>query len=195
MKKIYAVVFALMVLFMMGMSAVALESKVIYRENGMSAHAFWSETTDSVSTDTFLSVMESKDGTDIYVDICTYDENEWSCKGGYMFTEEDVFDMDKKLEFATLSPVEIEVYDWTTGAVETLTIQAQWIGVGDITKDSNKYMSKNNDFMQKFSDTSTFREATVTGSKEDEKEDVQDLGNSEFGYLVKFKSSSMYMEK
>lgn len=195
MKKIYTVVFTLMALFMMVMSATALESKGIYRENGLAADAFWSETIDGVSTDTFLSVMESKDGTDINLFICTYDENDWSCKEGYIFTEEDVFDMDKKLEYATLSPVEIEVYDWMTGDAETLTIQAQWIGIGDIMKDNSKYMSKSNDFMQKFSGNSIYREATVTGSKEDETGIVQELENNQFGYFVKFKSAGMYMEK
>lgn len=196
MKKLFTGVFVLMVLLSLAISAEAFESKEIYREEGMAAYAVWSEYTDGVYTDKFINVMETDDGTDIYVDIWTYDENtgDSSGKWGYMFTQEDVFTIDKKLESATLSPVDIElyVYDWNTDTytVETVTIAAQWTGEGDVMKSSSKSIFKYDDFVSKYSDKSSFREATATGSINDE-----ELGTSDFGELIKFKSVSMYMEK
>jgi len=192
MKKLFAGVLMFMVLLSLAISAEAFESKEIIREEGMAAYAVWSEYTDGVYTDKFIQATTSNDGTDIFVYVWTYDENTgvWSDKFGHMFTQEDVFEIDNKLESATLSPVEIEVYDWNTGTVETITIAAQWTGEGDVIKSKSKYISKYDDFMSKYSDNSMFREATATGSINGE-----DLGTSDFGELIKFKSVSMYMEK
>lgn len=192
MKKLFTGVFVLMVLLSLAISAEAFESKEIYRNEGTAAYASWSEYTEGVYTDKFIQATTSNDGTDIFVYIWTYDENtgDWSDKWGYMFTQEDVFEIDKKLESATLSPVDIELFDWNTGTVETITIAAQWTGEGDVMKSSFKDISKYDDFMSKYSDKSSFREATATGSINDE-----DLGTSDYGELIKFKSVSMYMEK
>lgn len=192
MKKLFTGVFVLMVLLSLAISAEAFESKEIYRDEGTAAYASWSEYTEGVYTDKFIQATTSNDGTDIFVYIWTYDENtgDWSDKWGYMFTQEDVFEIDNKLESATLSPVDIELFDWNTGTVETITIAAQWTGEGDVMKSSFKDISKYDDFMSKYSDKSSFREATATGSINDE-----DLGTSDYGELIKFKSVSMYMEK
>ena len=192
MKKLFTGVFVLMVLLSLAISAEAFESKEIYRDEGMAAYASWYEYSDGVNTEKFIQATKSNDGTDIFVYIWTYDENtgDWSDKWGYMFTQEDVFEIDKKLESATLSPVDIELFDWNTGTVETITIAAQWTGEGDVMKSSFKHISKYDDFMSKYSDKSSFREATATGSINDE-----DLGTSDYGELIKFKSVSMYMEK
>jgi hypothetical protein len=192
MKKLFTGVLALMVLLSLAVSAEAFESKVIYRDEGMGAYAGWYDYANNVSSDKFIQVMETDDGTDIYVYCWTYDENTgiWSDKSGYLFTQEDVFRINKKLESATLSPVEIELFDWNTGTSETITVAAQWTGVGDVEISSSKYISKYEDFMSKYSDKSLFREATATGSV-----DGQELGTSDFGLMVKFKSVSMSMEK
>ena len=192
MKKLVTGLFVLMVLLSLAISAEAFESKSIYRDEGVAAYASWSEYTDGVHTDKFIQATTSNDGTDIYVSIWTYDENtgDWSDKWGYMFTQENVFKINNKLKSATLSPVEIELYDWNMGTVETINIAAQWTCAGDVTESSYKYISKYDDFMSKYSDKSSFREATATGSINDE-----DLGTSDYGELIKFKSVSMYMEK
>ena len=192
MKKLFTGVIVLMVLLSLAISAEAVESKEIYREEGTNAYASWHEYSDGVYTDKFIQATTSNDGTDIYVHIWTHDENTgaWFDKSGYMFTQEDVFEIDKKLEYATLSPVDIELFDWNTGTVENITIDAQWTGEGDVIKSSSKYISKYDDFMSKYSDKSFFREATATGSINNE-----DLGTSDFAEMIKFKSVSMYMEK
>jgi hypothetical protein len=200
MKKLFTSLFVLMVLLSLSISAEAFDSKSIYRTNGMAASASWFENTDSVDSGTFINVMETDDGTDIYVDIWTYDKaaEVWSDKWGYLFTQEDVFTIDKKLESATLSPVDIELYayiydpntDTYTDTVETVTITAQWTGEGDVMKSRSKYISKYGDFMSKYSDNTLYREATATGSIND-----MYLGTSDYGQLVKFNSVSMYVDK
>ncbi len=73
MRKTYTILFTLIVLLSMAMSAEALESKTIERHNGASAYADWSETNGNIITDTYLSVTKANDGTDIYLDIYTWD--------------------------------------------------------------------------------------------------------------------------
>lgn len=191
MKKLYAVVFALMVLLPTVLSAAALESKTINRQNGISASASWSERTANGTADTYLNVAETDDGTDVFVSVCTSDSTgNYSCKWGYKFTTENIFDMDRKFNSATLSAVQVDLYDWYSYTVEPTTIQAQWTGVGDTSKGSYKSISKYGDYVSKYSDSSTYRDATATGTR-----DGQDLGTSIYAGLVKFKSASMYMEK
>ena len=196
MKKLFTGMFMLMVLLSLTISAEAFDSKSIYRNEGMGASAGWSENYNGVYNDKYINVMETDDGTDIYVGINSYDEfgNFLSDKWGYMFTQEDVFTIDKKLNSATLSPVDIElyVYDSNTDTyiIETVTIAAQWTGEGDVIKSSSRSIFKYDDFMSKYSDNTLYREATATGSINDVY-----LGPSDYGELVKFKSVSMNMEK
>ncbi len=191
MKKIYTVGFVLMVLLLMTMSAAALESKTISRQNGVAAIASWSDETPDGITYTDLQADKTNDGNDVFVTIFT----PTTIKFGSILTQEDVFNIDNKLTTATLSPVQmsLSVINSSTGEFigeETITIQAQWIGVGDLTKSSSKFMSKSGDFMAKFSDSSIIREASATGSI-----NGQELGTSNFAELIKFKFASMTIEK
>lgn len=200
MKKIYMVVFALLVIFSVTMSATALEQKTMYRQNGMAAYADWMETTpEGLTTDTSLSVTQSNDGTDIYISMCSYDTegSYWSCKSGYKFTQDNVFSIDKKLDSANLEAVQIDLYQWNcdeTGCWETpdgtATIEANWAGKGKVSKSSYKYMSRSGDFISKYSDSSTMRDATVSGSL-----NGLELGPSNYGGLVIFKYTSIWMQK
>ncbi len=192
MKKLYKMGFALMVLLSVAMSATAMEYKTMYRQNGMAAYADWSNIKDNVSTDHYMAVTNTDDGTDIYVSICTYDmvNNIVSCKSGYVFTQENVFSIDKKLDSASLSAVDVDLSNWETGSIETVTIQAQWNGSGDVTKGSFKYISKYEDYISKGSSSSVSRGATATGSINN-----NDLGTSDFAGLAKFKSAYIDMKK
>ncbi len=191
MRKIYTLGFVLMVLLSMTMSAAALESKTIFRQSGVAAVASWSDETPDGTTFTGLAADETNDGTDVFVFIDT----PTTFKFGSIFTQEDVFDINNKLTTATLSPVQmnLSVFNSSTEEFigeETITIQAQWTGVGDLTKNSFKFMSKSDEFTAKFSDSSTIRDASATGSI-----NSQELGTSDFAELIKFKSASMTMEK
>jgi hypothetical protein len=201
MKKIYMVVFALLAIFSVTMSATALEQKTIDRQNGMAAYADWMDTTpEGLTTDTSLSVTQSNDGTDIYISICSYgnEGSNWSCKSGYKFTQDDVFSIDRRLNSANLEVVKIDLYQWNcdeTGMCwetpdGTANIGANWAGNGKVSKSSYKYTSRSGDFISKYSDSSSMREATVTGSL-----DGLELGPSNYGGLLIFKDTSIWMQK
>jgi iron uptake system EfeUOB component EfeO/EfeM len=199
MKKIYVFSFALMVLLTMAMSAEALEYKTISRSNGVAADASWTETDDDVTTNTYLSVTGTNDGTDIYLYIDTYDmmTGTWSGKSGSIYTQDDVFSMDKKLNSASLSDVQIEVYSWyvdETGEyiyeTEPVTVSADWTGTGDITKSSYTSMSRDGDYVWRSSSSSSHRSAIATGSI-----NGNDLGSSNSATLIKFKQAYMDMKK
>jgi len=107
-----------------------------------------------------------------------------------MFTQDDIFSIDKKLNSASLSDVPIEVYDGDTGVSETMTVNADWIGKGDISRGSSSYSSKSGDYVWKSSDSSKYRDASVTGSI-----NGLDLGVNSYASLSNFKSAYMSMEK
>ena len=107
-----------------------------------------------------------------------------------MFTEDDVFSIDKKLNSASLSEVQIDVYDWNTGVSETLTVNADWIGKGDVSRSSSKSISKSGNYVWKSSDSSKYRDASATGSI-----NGLDLGISSYASLSNFKNAYISMDK
>jgi len=199
MRKSYTIIFALIALLSMTMSVQALESKEIVRQNGAHASADWVETNGGVTTSTYLSVTETGDGTDIYVSMWTYDEitGYSSEKYGYMFTEDDVFSIDKKLNSASLSEVEIMVDEWYYNEMGeyiyetgTVTVGADWIGIGDTSKGSYRSVSRDGDYVFRSTENSLSREATVTGLI-----DGINIGSQSSAGLVKFKTAYMNMKK
>jgi hypothetical protein len=200
MRKLYTIIFALIVLFSTAVSVEALESKSMARDNGAYAFADWTETNGDVTTYTYLSVTETDDVTDIYVSVWTCNEitGESSDKYGYMCTEDDVFSIDKKLNSASLSKVDIEVSQWyfdETGEyileeTDIFTVQADWTGIGDVSKGSYKYSSRDGDYVFRGSENSLSRGASVIGSI-----NGNDLGSEYYASMVSFKSASMSMEK
>lgn len=190
MRKLYTALLTLVVLISTTTSVEALESKTIERHNGASAYAEWYEINNNATTYTYLSVTETNDGTDIYVSTYTYGSDYWSEKSGYMFTENNVFKIDKKLNSASLSEINIDVNNWYTGETETMALKANWNGIGDISSGSSSYSSRNGDYVWKSSDSSASREASATGSV-----NGMSLGASSYASLSNFKSAYMSMEK
>ena len=200
MRKLYTIIFALIVLFSTSVSVEALESKSMERHNGAYAFADWAETNGNVTTCTYLSVTETDDGTDISVSVWTYDDMTGysSDKYGYMFTEDDVFSIDKKLNSASLSEVELGVEEWhvdyDTGEsiyeTGTLTVRADWIGIGDTSKGTSRYVSRDGDYVFRSAENSLSRGASVIGSI-----NGSDLGSEYYASMVSFKSASMNMDK
>ncbi len=180
MKKIYTLGLVLMVLLSATLSATALQYKQKTLSNGDEASAVWS---DGI-TNTFLNVFEAQGETDIYIETCTADFS--SCKFGSKFTQEDVFDVNKKLTTATLSSVNFQLIDINTGAVENVNIQAQWTGVGDVTKSSSTNTIKSGDITEKFSSGTASRNANATGTI-----NSQELGTSNNAEISEFKSVSI----
>jgi hypothetical protein len=193
MRKVFSVTFALIVLLSLATSVQALESKTIERHNGASASATWSATNGDLITNTYLSVTKTNDGTDIYLDTYTWDSSNGNCvsdKYGQMFTKDDVFSIDKKLNSASLSEVDIPVYSWDTGTMELLSVTADWTGAGDVSSGSSSSVSTNGDYKFRSSSSSSYRDASVTGSI-----NKNDLGQNNGGTLVKFKDAYMNMVK
>lgn len=190
MRKLYIMCFTLIVLLSTSMSVQAMESKTIERQSGSSAYANWYETNGDVTTCTYLSLTETKDGTDIYLSTYTYGPDYWFEKSGYMFTEDDVFSIDKKLNSASLSDIELEVTDWNTGETDTVTFGADWTGTGEISTGSSTSKSTTGDYVWKSSENSKYRGALVTGSI-----NGLDLGISTDASMSNFKSAYMSMEK
>lgn len=193
MKKIFSVTFGLIVLLSLAMSVQALESKTITRNNGLSASAAWTEANGNIITDSYLSAIKTNDGTDISLDIYTWDSSNGNFlneKSGYMFTKDDVFSVDKKLNSASLSKVDVEVINWETGETEILPVKADWVGQGAVSTGSFRSTSKDGDITFRSSDSSSYRGASVTGNINN-----CDLGVNSNGVLIKFKSASMTMEK
>lgn len=201
MKKIYMVVLSLLVIFSFTMSATALTQKTMDRQNGMAANGEWMQTTpDGITTDTYLSVTQTNYGTEVNLYMYSYDNlGYWSSKYGYKVIQNDAFSIDKQLNSAKLKAVQIDLYEWKcdeygNNCMETLvdspTIDVNWAGNGDITKGSFKATSRFGDYMSKYSESSSRREATVTGSF-----NGNDLGLSYYGNLVIFKQVSISMQK
>jgi hypothetical protein len=194
MRKIFSATLALIVLLSFATSVQALESKTMQRDNGASAWACWSNATDNnLITDTYLSVVESNDGTDIYLSTYTWNTTTGETVNdeyGYIFTKDNVFNIDKKLDSASLSEVPINVYNWYTGEMKTLNITADWTGTGEVQKGSSTYVSTNGDYRFKSTSSSSYRTATATGCINN-----KDLGQNSYGNLYNFKSAYIDMEK
>lgn len=182
MKKLNVLAVAFLVFLSITVNAAALDSKSMTRQDSASAYASWSEG----SSNTYLYVSETNDDTYINVQIC----GEFSCTYGDMYTQEDVLDVSRKLNKATLSPVDIIIYDYNTGIYEEITIQAEWTGVGEVFKSSSHSISKFGDMTFKYSDSTQSRDATATGTI-----NGNDLGLSNYAGLYLSKYVSMTMEK
>ena len=193
MRKVFSVTFALIVLLCLATSVQALQSKTIQRDNGASASASWSKTNGDLITNNYLSVTKSNAGTDIYLDVYTWDSTNGNFvneKSGYMFTKDNVFSIDKKLNSASLSNVDVEVYNWDTDKTEILPVMADWSGTGDVSTGSSSYASTDGDYRFRSTSSSSYRDASATGSINN-----NDLGQSNYGSLNSFKNAYIDMMK
>ncbi|MDY9926839.1 hypothetical protein [Methanosarcina sp.] len=192
MKKICALMLALILLFSMATSAAALEYKAIARQSGMCALAGWTDMDEDTITSTDLVAIKTPVGTFVFLSISTFDTmtGSGSYKSGYIFTRNNVFHAAGNLNSARLSAVDIEVSDLENYETEIITVKANWAGKGETLKGSSKFISKSGDCIIKSSDSSSYREATATASI-----DNLDAGENCFAELVSFKSTSMEMKK
>lgn len=193
MRRAFSITFALIVLLSFATGVQALEYKTMQRDNGACADASWSKTDGNLITDTYLSATESRDGTDIYLGTYTWDVTNGTTVNdeyGYLFTKDDVFCIDKKLNSATLSEVQINVQNGYTGEMKPLNVTVHWTGTGEVSTSSNTFVLKNRDYRVTNTITESHRDATATASINNE-----DLGQNNDAFLRIFKSTSIYMEK
>jgi hypothetical protein len=189
MKKI-GIAVTFLVMLSLTMSASALDSKTITRDNGVSAYASWDKTTADGYEYTYLGVMESNTGTDLFVTTCKFDmAGTGTCKDGYAFTTDDIFTVDSKLNSATLS-TNVNMVDYNTGEMTIVPIQVSWTGNGDLSTSKSHSISKSSGLISKFSGNVVYRSAVATGTL-----NGNDLGNSNYAELEQFKTASMSMTK
>lgn len=183
------------------MSVEALESKEISRQDGVYAVADWSDTNGNVTTYTYLSVDKTNEGTYVSISMSTYDSvtDSYSDKYGSVYTRDDIFIMDKKLDSASLSPVEIAISEWyydetedyfTSKDAGTLTVSADWTGIGDLSRGSFKHTSRDGDYIFRSAENSLSRDASITASI-----DGNFFESQYYASMVSFKSARMSMNK
>ena len=158
------------------------------------ADAQWSKIisqtdTDTITQGTRLSVSKVDDQTSIILNIITADlgAGEADRLIGQLVTDDDIFTVSNNLGNATLSPVQIEICkeddqneNGTCNVVEdTITIQAEWTGIGHISKDRTISEPTDN---TKIVIRTTARDATATATIDGE--DPGDLGSADLTKTV-----------
>jgi hypothetical protein len=172
--------------------AAPAKEKVIERNQGIGGVAEWTDISievPGVGTVVFagLRVFETAEGTDIFVELITEEGN---FADGFTTIDQNVFDANKKLTSATLSPVTIEVVvfdeDFNVIGTAEITIQATWEGIGDVSTTKINIHSEFDGFSEKFKGSFQVREATAEGSINNE-----NLGTADFAELRAFKQVVM----
>ena len=162
MKKLFTLSVGLLVLLLTVAGASAASDSKITETIEM-GQASWYITNDNGEVvNVYLDIYKYSDtGTQIYVNAWGYDANGALVYDFYGSTvvEGDAFTVGKKLASASLSEVSVDVYNYMTYEYETVTIAADWTGVGDLTK--AMYIIRGGAFITQ---RGTAREATATGS-------------------------------
>ena len=166
--------------------------KYMTRTNGNQAIAQWDDVNGNTETYTFLIADVSDQGAFVAISQCNTDLNTFtvSCLFGFASPSANVFSTDKKLSTATLSPVQVDLYDDSFSYVKTVTVQASWTGQGKSTKSLTNVHAKYDSFQETYRNRATARDATATGSI-----DGTSIAGLEDGYLVQYRSADFFMVK
>jgi uncharacterized protein (UPF0212 family) len=125
------------------------QDKIIEQQEEVRAFATWVEgdpATDETCLVTSLSIQKINDENFVVTlrvatIVMDCSEESDALTGGISTTEE-IFTIDKQLKRASLPPVEIDLCDEDvvecTVPKETVTVQAEWTGVGDIQETKNR---------------------------------------------------------
>jgi len=163
------------------------QSTEAIRTNSQSAYSQWVENLDDGTKvyTTFVSSIHDKNIEVFYGKAILYpDGSSYREEGNMVTADYKVFSIDNKLDDASLSTVEVPVrfactIDASTNVEEcfdpnnTVQIQANWVGEGDISDVAYETKDKTDAFKIKYTDLQSFRSATATGSV-----DGESLGNS-----------------
>lgn len=163
MKKLCAITFGILVLLLVPASASAASDTKTYTD-GQSASSGWNLGGDwgAANINVFKS---SNSGTVIYVGANGYDANRvYYNFFGWATVPDDAATIDKQLDSASLSEVEVEVFDYTTYTYKTVTVKADWTAIGDLAKlkDTEKY--KEGRIKTTYKGVHAWTDATATGS-------------------------------
>lgn len=168
--------------------AVPSKEKVIEIFQSQGASAEWTDISvevPGVGTVVYalLDVIGGEGGTtDIHVSLIT---EEGHSLRGFTRIGQDVFDTDKQMRIATLSPVTMEVVifdaDGSTIGTAEITIQATWEGTGDLSTRKSIEHARGEDFSFKSKQSVLLREASAEGSINN-----ANLGTSDSAFFFAF---------
>jgi hypothetical protein len=177
--------------------AAPAKEKVIERSQIEGGFAEWTDISvevPGVGTVVYadLNVAESDGGTtDIFVELITEEGNSLQ---GFTTIDQNVFDTDKKLTSATLSPVTMEVvtFDEFGNVIGTaeITIQATWEGTGDLGTRKSIEHGRSDDFSFKSKSLVLVREASAEGSINN-----ANLGTSDLAFLFAIETVEVTVSK
>lgn len=145
---------AAITILLMSTNVMAMD-KEIYRTD--SAWASWSSGPDwtMLIATNIISSEYYPMGTEIYLYIC---ENS-VCKYGNSFTPQNILNIEK-FDQAILVPIEVNLSDYNDNYAGTVTVSANWIGIGDIHDEYRSDMFKSDNSKSKSYYDYTFRQAT-----------------------------------
>jgi hypothetical protein len=155
------------------------QDKIIEQQEETRAFSTWVEgdpATDETCFVTSLSIQKIDGNFVVALRVATIVmdcSEESSALTGGISTTEEIFTIDKHLKSASLPPVEIDLCDEDleecTIPDETVTVQAEWNGIGDIqkTKDRSVFTGPDNVKVIEITESSQ-RDAEVTGTVDGE---------------------------
>jgi hypothetical protein len=172
--------------------AVSAKDKVIERNQGDGGSAEWSDISLEVPgvgavVYAELFVAETEEGTDIFVALNTEEGN---FAQGFTTIDQNIFDANKKLTSATLSPltIEVSVFDESLNFIGTaeINIQGIWQGTGDLLTQKANLHTKSDEFSIKSKESFLVRAAIAEGRINN-----ANLGTSDFAELFASKQAIM----
>jgi len=177
------------------------QSAETIRTNSQSAYSQWIENLDdgtNIYTTIVSSILHDKNVEVFYGKAIFYpDGSSYREEGNVVTADSKVFSIDKKLDHASLSTVEVPVrfactIDASTNVEEcfdpnkTVQIQANWVGKGETSDVAYETKDKADTFKIKYTDLQSSRSATATGSV-----DSESLGNSITAFMATAKLISI----
>ena len=167
MKKLLILISSLSLIAMVSLtSAASVKASPAYQSTGKHqiAMASWSMVDGDVTTEVFISACMQHATLSIYI-------IQWIPEAPYLIPILDangeipdtVFSIDKKLTAATLDGT-ITVFDWLSMGNITITINIEWTSIGSMSKSSNNWNFKSEDFFESGHSRDTYREAVAVGT-------------------------------
>lgn len=183
-----------MVLLSMTMS-VSANTNTVDMQKGVEAIALWSPAPGGGYTLIEVSQATPKGTPDMVTNVIVEACDGVSNCGVYTGTvPNSAFDVKGmgSLKEADLSSVTIPLlFSFGGSPLPTVTVDAAWTGVGDITKSSSEFKSISGNLIIRFDSDSSFRSATATGT-----DSVHGtLGTSTFADLIRFRSAQHILTK
>jgi hypothetical protein len=160
--------------------------RVTEEVNSILAFAFFDLEPASSFSGVSLRVEETDEQTEVFLHILTFDGSTQSeYDGGIRTTDEDIFNVDRQLNSAELSEIELDMclaenFDFSefkcTDVIDTVSLLAQWQGIGDLER-RNVNNVQHDPFFEHRHGINWIRQTTAEGSLDGFEADEAVLGN------------------